>query len=153
MDEVPLSVFTSKDRAKSKLAALTEKYHLCQKLSGLYETDGACFHYQVGICEGACIGKESPEAYNLRASRATGEFVFSRRNFFIIDSGRDIEEKCAVKVVNGKYWGYGYFNINEMGFGLSSLHECIKPSEDNRDIQVILKQYLKNNRVEKIIEF
>jgi DNA polymerase-3 subunit epsilon len=149
----PVSVFTSKDRSKSKLNELVEKYSLCQKLSGLYETDGACFHYQVGICKGACIGKESPFDYNERASRAAEEFVFARRNFFIIDRGRDDEERCAVKIVNGKYWGYGYFNINNMGFGLSSVHGCIEPSSDNRDIQVILKQYLKNNRVEKIIEF
>jgi len=33
------------------------------------------------------------------------------------------------------------------------VHECIKPSMDNNDIQVILKQYLKSNKVEKIIEF
>jgi hypothetical protein len=58
-----------------------------------------------------------------------------------------------VKIVNGKYAGWGYFNINDMGFGLSAVHECIKPSRDNSDIQVILKQYLKSNRVEKIIEF
>jgi DNA polymerase-3 subunit epsilon len=152
-EDSPVSVFTSKDRAKSKLNELVEKYSLCQKLSGLYETDGACFHYHVGICKGACIGKESSFGYNERASRAGEEFVFARRNFFIIDSGRDDEERCAVKIVNGKYWGYGYFNINNMGFGLSTVHDCIKPSADNRDIQVILKQYLKNNRVEKIIEF
>jgi hypothetical protein len=40
-----------------------------------------------------------------------------------------------------------------MGFGLSALHDCIIPSADNRDIQVILKQYLRTSRVEKIIEF
>jgi hypothetical protein len=40
-----------------------------------------------------------------------------------------------------------------MGFGLEAVHECIQPSPDNRDIQVILKYYLKTNRVEKIIEF
>jgi DNA polymerase-3 subunit epsilon len=152
-EDIPVSVFTSRDRAKSKLNELVEKYALCQKLSGLYETDGACFHYQVGICKGACIGRESSFSYNERASRAGEEFVFARRNFFIIDSGRDDEERCAVKIVNGKYWGYGYFNINNMGFGLSTVHDCIKQSADNRDIQVILKQYLKNNRVEKIIEF
>ncbi len=152
-EETPVSVFTSKNRAKSKLNELVDKYGLCQKLSGLYETDGACFHYQVGICNGACIGKESSQDYNERAFRAAEEFVFARRNFFIIDSGRDIEERCAVKIVNGKYWGYGYFNINNMGFGLSTVHDCINPSIDNHDIQVILKQYLKNNRVEKIIEF
>jgi DNA polymerase III subunit epsilon len=152
-NELPISVFTSKEKTKSKLISLVEMYNLCQKLSGLYETESACFHYQVGICRGACIGKEPAGEYNERAIKASDEFIFSRRNFFIIDSGRDYDEKCAVKIVNGKYSGYGYFNINEMGFGLSAVHECIRPSVDNHDIQVILKQYLKSNRVEKIIEF
>jgi len=152
-DEVPVSVFTSKEKTKSKLGSLVETYRLCQKLSGLYETEGACFHYQVGICKGACIGKETPHDYNERASKATDEFIFTRRNFFIIDKGHYDEERCAVKIVNGKYSGYGYFNINDMGFGLAAVHECIKPSIGNSDIQVILKQYLKSNRVEKIIEF
>jgi DNA polymerase-3 subunit epsilon len=153
LDEFPVSVFTSKEKAKSKLTAIVETYDLCQKLSGLYDTDSACFHYQVGICKGACCGSEPAEDYNERARKALEEFVFTRHNFFIIDKGRDEEERCAIKVVNGKYSGYGYFNIGDMGFGLTALHECIKPSVDNRDIQVILKQYLKRNRVEKIIEF
>jgi DNA polymerase-3 subunit epsilon len=153
IEELPITVFTSKEKTKAKLNSLVEMYNLCQKLSGLYETDCACFHYHVGICRGACIGKEPAEEYNVRAMKASEEFIFSRRNFFIIDRGRDDDEKCAVKIVNGKYSGWGYFNINEMGFGLSAVHECIKPSVDNRDIQVILKQYLKSNRVEKIIEF
>ena len=49
--------------------------------------------------------------------------------------------------------GYGYFNINDVGFGLAAIHDCIISSQDNRDIQVILKSYLRRNRVEKIIEF
>jgi len=152
-EEEPVSVFISKEKTKSKLNSLVETYGLCQKLSGLYDTEGVCFHYQVGICKGACIGKESPEIYNERAGKAIEEFVFTRRNFFVIDKGRDEEERCAVKIINGKYAGFGYFNINDMGFGLAAVHDCIKPSSDNRDIQVILKVYLKNNRVEKIIEF
>jgi DNA polymerase-3 subunit epsilon len=152
-DEMPVSVFTSKEKTKSKLGSLVDTYNLCQKLSGLYDTEGACFHYQVGICKGACIGKESPGEYNERAAKVTEEFIFSRRNFFIIDKGRENEERCAVKIVNGKYSGWGYFNINDMGFGLSAVHDCINPSGDNSDVQVILKQYLRSNRVEKIIEF
>ncbi len=85
--------------------------------------------------------------------KAIEEFVFSRHNFFIIDKGRNDDEKSAVKIINGKYAGYGYFNINDMGFGLDAVHDCIQASPDNRDIQVILKQYLRSNRVEKIIEF
>ena len=87
--------------------------------------------------------KRRAEEYNERAAKAIRRIIFTRRNFFIIDKGRDAEERCAVKIVNGKYAGYGYFNINEMGFGLSAVHECIKPSADNSDIQVILKQLFK----------
>ncbi|MCU0461328.1 MAG: exonuclease domain-containing protein [Bacteroidales bacterium] len=152
-DDTPLSVFTSKEKAKAKLVSLVEYYNLCQKLAGLYETQGTCFQYHVGICKGACCGKEPPAKYNERAMQAAEEFVFARRNFFIIDKGREADERSAVKVINGKYAGYGYFNVNDLGFGLSALHECIRPSPDNRDIQVILKQYLRTNRVEKIIEF
>ena len=152
-EESPLSVFTSKERAKSKLFSLVEQFDLCQRLTGLYDSDGACFQYHVGICKGACCGLESAEDYNDRAKKAAEEFVFSCRNFFIIDKGRDNEERSAVKIVNGKFEGYGYFNINEMGFGLTAVHDCIKPSVDNSDIHVILKQYLKNYRIEKIIEF
>jgi len=153
MEDIPVSVFTSKERARSKLNDLIDKYSLCQKLTGMYESSDACFHHQVGLCKGACLGLELPAEYNVRAGKASEEFLFSRRNFFIIDSGRDNEERCAVKIVNGKYLGYGYFNINDMGFGLSTIHDCIKQSEDTRDIQVILKRYLRSNRVEKIIEF
>jgi DNA polymerase-3 subunit epsilon len=152
-DDPPLSVFTSKEKAKSKLISLLEHYGLCQKLTGLYECDGPCFHFQVGICRGACCGAETASEYNLRAKKAFDEFVFSRNNFFIIDKGREPEERCAVKILNGKYAGYGYFNISEMGFGLSAVHDCIEPAKDNRDIQVIIKQYLRSYRVEKIIDF
>lgn len=148
-----LCVFTSKEKARGKLTQMTETYNLCQKLAGLYETDGACFHNHVGICRGACTGKESPEEYNERAIKAQEEFVFAKKNFFIIDTGRNEEERCAVKIINGKYAGYGYFSINDVGFGLTAIHDCIISSRDNRDIQVILKSYLRRNRVEKIVEF
>ena len=152
-EDSPLSVFTGKERAKSRLLSLVERYELCQKLSGLYETHGPCFHYHVGLCKGACCFKEPPDAYNERARKAAEEFIFTRRNFFIIDKGREEEERSAIKIVNGKFTGYGYFNINEIGFGLTAVHDCIQSYTDNSDIQIILKQYLRGFKIEKIIEF
>lgn len=152
-DEIPLSVFTSREKVRAKLENMVQKFRLCQKLCGLYDTSGACFHQQVGLCNGACSGKEPAEEYNERARKAAEEFTFSNRNFFIIDKGRSNEERCAVKIVNGKYSGYGYFNICDMGFGLSALHDCIEKAMDNNEIHGILKQYLKSNKVEKILEF
>jgi len=152
-DEVPLSLFTSRDRARGKLEQIIDQYNLCQKLCGMYETDGACFHHQVGLCRGACSGEEEPGSYNERALLALDEFIFRERNFFIIDRGRNTDERAVVKLVNGKYAGCGFFSINEVGFGLTAVHDCIRPATDNRDIQVIIKSYLKNHRVERIIDF
>lgn len=152
-DTVPLSLFTSRDSARGRLEQMMAKYELCQKLCGLYDTEGPCFHRQVSLCRGACCGEEKPADYNERALMALDEFIFRERNFFIIDRGRDIEERSAVKILNGKYAGYGYFNINEVGFGLEAVHECIINASDNRDIQVIIKSWLKNHRVERIIDF
>lgn len=152
-DAVPLSLFTSRDNARGRLEQMIARYELCQKLCGLYDTDGPCFHRQVSLCRGACCGEEKPAEYNERALMALDEFIFRERNFFIIDRGRDSEERSAVKILNGKYAGYGYFNINEVGFGLEAVHECIRKAPDNRDIQVIIKSWLKNHRVERIIDF
>lgn len=152
-DEVPLSLFTSRVRVRAKIEQLIETYGLCQKLCGMYETDGPCFHRQVSLCKGACCGEESSSEYNERALKALDEFIFTGRNFFIIDRGRDDTERSAVKIVNGKYAGYGFFNINEIGFGLTAIHDCITNARDNRDIQIIIKGYLKRHKVEKVIDF
>lgn len=152
-DEIPLATFTSRVKARSTIIRLVEKYNLCQKLCGLYDSVGSCFHHQVGICRGACTGEEPAAIYNVRASAAADEFSFGQRNCIIIDAGRTTDEKSAVKIVNGKYIGYGYFNINDMGFGLEPIHNCINRSPDNRDIQIIIKGYLARNRVEKVIDF
>ena len=152
-DAVPLALFSSKENVRAKLEQIISDYNLCQKLCGMYDTAGQCFHRQVGLCRGACCDEEEPATYNERALLALDEFVFRERNFFIVDRGRDNDERSAVKIINGKYAGYGYFNINDMGFGLTALHDCIRGAKDNRDIQVIIKGYLKNHRVEKIIDF
>lgn len=149
----PLSVFTSKESARSKMISLVDRYELCQKLCGLYKSNDGCFHRQVGICRGACTGDENAASYNMRAQKGLDEFAFSRDNFFIIDSGRTENEKSAIKILNGQYAGYGFFDINEMGFGLQALHDSIKPAQDNHDIQVILKSYMKKKSEYRIIRF
>jgi DNA polymerase-3 subunit epsilon len=67
-EEAPLSSFTTQKAGKLYLQELVDKYSLCQKLCGLYQTEGACFHYEITDCYGACIGKEPAEKYNTRAS-------------------------------------------------------------------------------------
>ncbi len=151
-EELPLTTFTSAMAAKSHLFTLAEAFNLCQKLCGLFDTKGACFHYNIKQCNGACIGKETPEIYNQRVLQAIEPYRFEQQNFMVIDKGRSNGEKSVICVENGKYLGHGYIDF-EYNENLSSddLKSCIHPFPDNRDVQQILRSYLKRNRVEKIL--
>lgn len=63
-------VFTSKRSAKSSLESIARTYQLCPKLMGLETAKNACFRTQLGLCRGACLGKESAELYNQRVELA-----------------------------------------------------------------------------------
>ena len=63
-------VFTTKNQAKAKLDEISRTYQLCPKLLGLEKSNGACFRYQLGLCRGSCIGKETPASYNQRVEFA-----------------------------------------------------------------------------------
>lgn len=63
-------VYTSRSKAKTALESTLKTFQLCPKLLSLEKANGACFRYQLGLCKGACIGKESPELYNRRVEMA-----------------------------------------------------------------------------------
>jgi DNA polymerase-3 subunit epsilon len=153
LNDTPYTCFTSQAEAKTALSRLAERYWLCQKLCGLYETEGACFHYEIRQCNGACIGKESPAVYNNRVTKALCTFYYENKNFLIIDRGRNDSERSIIQIENGKYMGFGYLNTEESYVHLDSLFDCIKIYEDNRDIHQIIRSYLNNNEVEKIIKY
>lgn len=63
-------VYTSRMQAKSRLESLMKTFQLCPKLLGLETSKGACFRSQLGLCKGACVGKEPAELYNRRVEYA-----------------------------------------------------------------------------------
>jgi DNA polymerase-3 subunit epsilon len=147
----PLTCFTSKSEARGFLARSVEKFGLCQKLCGLYPSESHCFHFEIGSCRGACIGREQPEAYNLRANRLKDKYHFEYPNLLIIDTGRNHNERSVIKIENGKYIGFGYFDITYADADPSVIQECINPYMDNLEIRHIIRHYLRNNNVEKIL--
>ena len=68
--ETIYGVYTSRMKAKGRLESLAKTFQLCPKLVGLETAKGACFRYQLGLCKGACIGKEPAELYNRRVEYA-----------------------------------------------------------------------------------
>jgi DNA polymerase-3 subunit epsilon len=143
--------FSSGKSGASYMQRYVDKYNLCQKLSGLYKSGGACFHYEIMECNGACIGKESPESYNLRAYKVIEEHRFRHNSFFIIEKGKGDDNLGVIMIENGKYIGYGY--IGKQEYNKNLLADCINRYVDDRDVQQILRLYLKNGRPLDLIPF
>ena len=151
--EAPLCSFSTLKSAKQYLQELVDKFKLCQKLCGLYETSGACFHFELMECNGACIGKETTNNYNLRARKIIESLQYKYQNSLIVEEGRSENELAAVMIKNGKYIGYGYLNKEFNSQGIEGLKSCIHKYPDNRDVQQIIKNYIRQNIKLKIIPF
>jgi DNA polymerase III subunit epsilon len=149
----PYTVFSSYEEATTVMFSVVYKYDLCQKLSGLYHSQGACFHHSIGQCKGACIGEESPDSYNERVSSALASFSHPWKNMLLIDKGRHEEESSAVLIENGKYVGFGWFDHTENSNDRERIKECIKTYPDNRDIQQIIRLYTRTHKGLKYLKF
>lgn len=148
-----ITSFTSIQEGKNALFKITEKYNLCQKFTGLYETQNGCFQYKIKECNGACLGNETPEDYNFRVNKFITEMKFENDNMVIIDRGRSIEERCAVLIESGIYKGYCFYDLNYQINNVDILKNIIIPMQNNRDTRTIIQGYLKRNKVMKIIKF
>ena len=149
----PITTFTNRQSAKSFLYNAVEKYTLCQKLTGLHKVKKNCFNYTIKTCNGACINKESPEEYNKRVLKLINHNSFVNKSFIIIDKGRSIDERCAILIENGVFKGIGFYNLNFQINTIEMIRTIITPMESNRDVQHILKSYLRKNKKIKIVTF
>lgn len=149
---IALVLFNNKKEGEKYLHRQIEKYELCQKLCGVYKTDTSCFHHQIGLCHGACMGEEAPGDYNARVQQLIDSTSIPGQSYFIIDKGRSAGEKSVVKVENGVYKGFG-FAEKEIIEQIELLHDIIHYHEDDKDIRAILRSYLNSKRYERLLYY
>lgn len=148
----PISFF-SKSEARSVLEGIAQRFELCQSLCGLYSANDACFGYKLRQCRGACIGKEDSDAYNERVADALRHLDYRTPNLMLIDKGKTEDQRSVILIENGKYKGFGFVPISEASRSPEDLKDWIKSYDDNRDIHHIIRGYLRQNQVERIVEF
>ena len=148
-----ITSYTTVQEGKNALFRITEKYNLCQKLNGLYETQNGCFQHKINECNGACLGKETPEEYNQRVEEFLTEMAFENNNMIIVDRGRKVSERSAILIENGIYKGYCFYDLNYQITNVEVLKNILIPMQNNRDTRTIIQSYLRKNKVMKIIKF
>jgi DNA polymerase-3 subunit epsilon len=149
----PHTVFASFDEALVLVHEIVAKYNLCQKLCGLYQNHGACFQHSIGQCNGACIGAEPADVYNLRVDAALKEFHHKWTDMAIIDRGRNEDEVSVILIENNVFAGFGWMPNEESIVDPLRIKDFIKPYADNRDVHQIIKGFLNTGKALKIIRF
>lgn len=140
--------------AKSALYKIVESNRLCQKINGMDPAARThCFPYELGGCNGACIGKEAPADYNSRVIEFINANSFYNQSMIIIDRGRAVDERSAVLIENGVYKGYAFFNLNYQVNKIDILKNILIPMESNKDTKKIIQEYISKKKQLKILRF
>ncbi len=141
------------DSARVHLQSIVRQHELCYRLSNLDASAHACFHYSIKKCRGACIGAESPEAYNERVELALEQL--NRRlsgSFFIIEKGRTEGELAVVGVQEGRYLGFGYVDAS-LHYTAEDLLECLATPFEDPDAGKIIRGCLDGRKGAKVVAF
>ena len=139
--------------AKGYLKRNLEAYELCPKLCGLEKGKGACFHYHLNQCLGACAGQEAIDAYNERAElmRLALLTVFEK-DLLIIDQGRCDEEAGVVAIKDGACQGYAYVGVEELDGEPSEIIAQLKRLNGTPEMSKIIQRFLVDHpQVRKIV--
>lgn len=152
VEDVPLITYPSIKQCQSILLEWVQRFELCQKKCGLYDSVGACFYYGLGDCKGACVDIEPVDVYNGRVKNILAKYAYFSDNFIIIDRGRNASEKSVVLIESSIYRGHSFFPIEALK-NIETLKFNIPIFENNKDIQNIINAYIKKHPELKIIQF
>lgn len=146
----PIFTYETQKEAKEHLFFIAEKYGLCQKFCGLYVTQKACFGHQIGKCDGACIGQESVENYNAKVNILIDKLSLKNDSYLLVDKGLANNEKAIIYIEKGRYQGWAYCTeLPELN--KEAIKKAITLYSEHRDTLNILKQFIKDKKVERII--
>lgn len=139
--------YPKESSAKAVLQSLARQHHLCFRLCNLDHSTHACFQYAIKKCHGACVGEETPEAYNQRLGEAL-ETLQERLSgsFFLFEKGKTAVELAVFLIRDGQFQGMGFIETDETGYTAEDLFECIQPFPHHPDAARIIQTYISQNK-------
>jgi len=123
------------------LKMLIREHLLCEKLCSIQRGRIACTAHAEGNCAGACAGKESAPAYNVRVKYAMEELKGMLPSFAVIDTGRNEDEQSCLLVEQGKFYGMGYISHHTDVMEPSMLKSALQPYPSNEYILHMIVSY------------
>jgi len=140
LSDVPVATFAGEREAKERL----EKIFLDHELSHSKDLDPASLK----------LFKDTPDAYNERASRAVEALKQSRQNFIITGRGPKADSLSMVVIRDGSYAGYLFADTTaDIRPSTEELLERIIPGTDHPAIFKTIINFVGQGKYLKIINF
>lgn len=132
--------------ARGHLESIREQFELCANYCESNRQKGPCFFFHLHKCHGACKGLENPENYNQRALQAIEKMgTLFDQDFYLIDEGRNPEERALVFVENGMYQGFGYLDVADLNGNPDALGDAVKKFPGNPETNRIIHRYMQQH--------
>lgn len=91
--------------------------------------------------------------FNILRKKQYKKTQFSNPNLLLIDKGRTIGEKSVILIENDILIGYCFVDLAHQIKEIDILHTLMTPLENNDQNRLIIKKYLQNNKIGKIVRF
>lgn len=119
-NQIALHTFHSEEEGRDFLHHMVRDFSLCPSrcMLGNCTLDATCFSCQ--------LTKEDAESYNARVQDAIKHITDYAPSFFILDKGRNAEEKSCVWYDNGNFAAMGYIGNDEDANDLNSVKEKLQ---------------------------
>ena len=148
-----LGEFATEAEARAALEARLHRHQLCPILCGIEPNAQHCSQYPGGDCNGACMGHETPDAYNTRVERALGGLGFPFPRFLLLSDGRSREEVSVICVDNGGCIAYGYLDATMAWEDPAAVADLLSPFPDPGAGGRLVRSYLPKLGLQKILPY
>jgi len=91
--------------------------------------------------------------YNFSGKKKKNSQDFAHDNFMIQMKGRETGENAIILIEENEVMGYGYTNLSFQETQSDILHSLVTPIENKNLAKSIVKNYLNNHSVPKIVRF
>lgn len=133
------------------LRSLIKEHILCEKLCYVQTKRSACTGHGEGKCSGACVGKESAAAYNVRVKYAIEDLKKTLPTFAVLDKGRNEEEQSCLLVEQGKFYGMGYISYHTDIESPEMLKSVLQPYPSDNYVLNMISNYAAQFPHKKIV--
>lgn len=144
--EEVLNHFPTKQAAKQQIEYLIMQYQLCSTINSGIQNLQACHAYHLNQCMGACLGKESFEAYNDRFENACQQInsIFTE-DFMLIGEGISPNDKAVICIEKGFCRFLGFVSEEICAYDPEDLKAHLKPYDGNVETNRMILNALKKN--------